>query len=201
MQTPPPTKKSGTLAVNPAIYPTTRDGIDNHSEMVWANDQSPTKSPSKRTPGRPGTPGTPGTPRRAGTLALAQWWSYNADHACRAGTPEAGSTLVNPSSALLQDLLKEQRACRGVRASTEEMDAQVPRTPDRPFARSRSQSQSQSQSQDDTSDKQKRVNSALSAGLRQPREMGVREMDQVGCSVIYVVDVQTDHYSRSTYPR
>lgn len=199
MQTPP--KKSGTLAANSTIYPTTRDGVDNRSEMVWANDQSPTKSPSKRTPGRPGTPGTPGTPRRAGTLALVQWWSYNADHAYRAGTPEASSTLVNPSSALLQDLLKEQRACRGVRASTEEMDAQVPRTPDRPSARSRSQSQSQSQSQDDTSDKQKKFNSALSAGLRQPREMGVREMDQVGCSPIHVDGVQTDHYSHSTCPR
>lgn len=106
---------------------------------------------------------------------------------------------MNPSSVLLQDLLKEQRACRGSRAATEEMDAQVPRTPDRPSARSRSQSQSQSQ--DDTSEKQKRVNSALSAGLRQPREMGVREMDHVGCPSIDVDNVQTDHYARSTCPR
>lgn len=103
-----------------------------------------------------------------------------------AATPDASATsAVNPSSALLQDLLKEQRASRGSRGSTaDDADSQVPQTPDRCHSRARSQSLSQSQSQthdDFVSGKQKKVNTALSAGLRQPREMGVREMDQVSC--------------------
>lgn len=100
------------------------------------------------------------------------------------GTPDTSATsIVNPSSSLLQDLLKEQRASRGSRGSTPvDADPQVPPTPDKFRRRIRSQSHSQSQSQyqdEVASERQRKVNSALSAGLRQPREMGVREMDHV----------------------
>ena len=90
---------------------------------------------------------------------------------------------MNPSSALLQDLLKEQRATRGTRGpASEDTENQVPRTPDRPQSQTQTQPQSQSQSQEDgASERQRKVNSALAVGLRQPREMGVREMDQVSC--------------------
>ncbi|KAI9932982.1 hypothetical protein AWENTII_004672 [Aspergillus wentii] len=124
------------------------------SEMSWLKDQSPMS-------------GTPGTPQGSRT------------------TPEPGATsLVNPSSALLQDLLKEQRATRGSRGTaSDDCDEYAPRTPDRCHSRANSQSKSlqhsHSRSQDDTSSEKKRkVNNALSSGLRQPREMGMREMDQ-----------------------
>ncbi|EAW10596.1 uncharacterized protein ACLA_050680 [Aspergillus clavatus NRRL 1] len=89
------------------------------------------------------------------------------------GTPEPSTTpLVNPSSALLQDLLREQRATRASRGpAPDEYAEYMPHTPER--------SQSQSQAQEDAgSEKQRKVNSALSAGHKQPREMGIREMDQ-----------------------
>lgn len=55
----------------------------------------------------------------------------------------------------------------------------MPRTPER--SQTQSQTQTQSQSQEDAgSERQRKINSALSAGLKQPREMGFREMDQVG---------------------
>lgn len=53
---------------------------------------------------------------------------------------------------------------------SEACDEPAPHTPER----------SQSQ-QDTTSEKMRKFNNALSAGLKQPREMGMREMDQVGC--------------------
>ncbi|KAL1965086.1 hypothetical protein VTN77DRAFT_6146 [Rasamsonia byssochlamydoides] len=86
------------------------------------------------------------------------------------GPDIGGSPLVNPTSAILQDLIKEQRATRSARKtasdSVEEVVSGTPPT-------------SQSQSQEETSsEKQKMVNSAFSAGLKQPREMGIREMDQ-----------------------
>lgn len=87
-----------------------------------------------------------------------------------ADTPEPTTpTLVNPSSSLLQDLLKEQRAHRGSRGNiSEDMEPSAPRTPDTV------------RTQDDTaSEKARRVNDALSAGQRKPKEMGMREMDQV----------------------
>ncbi|PLB55078.1 hypothetical protein P170DRAFT_505702 [Aspergillus steynii IBT 23096] len=96
----------------------------------------------------------------------------------RSKTPETSATLVNPSSSLLQDLLKEQRASRGSRGTmSEECDDSAPRTPDR--SRSDSHSQSQSQSRDDPgSERQRKIHNALSSGLKQPREMGMRETDQ-----------------------
>lgn len=86
------------------------------------------------------------------------------------GTPEPGTpTLVNPSSALLQDLLKEQRAHRGSRGNiSEDLDNSAPRTPETVRLH------------DDTaSEKARKVNDALSAGQRKPKEMGMREMDNV----------------------
>lgn len=121
-------------------------------------------------------------PRNSGHTSKS-WYVASGRYGSRiltvVGTPEVGaSSFVHPSSALLQDLLKEQRASRGTRGPADDTDGLVPQTPDRQ-SRTRSQSQSQSQ-EDSTSEKQQKVNSALSAGLRQPREMGVREMDQVG---------------------
>ncbi|KAH8428171.1 uncharacterized protein LDX57_005876 [Aspergillus melleus] len=96
-------------------------------------------------------------------------------HTPRSRTPETTTTLVNPSSSLLQDLLKEQRASRGSRgAMSEECDDRTPRTPDR----SGSDSQSQSQQDEPGSARQRKINNALSSGLKQPREMGMRETDQ-----------------------
>ncbi|KAE8155862.1 hypothetical protein BDV40DRAFT_306607 [Aspergillus tamarii] len=99
-------------------------------------------------------------------------------HTSRSKTPEPGSTsLVNPSSSLLQDLLKEQRATRGSRGTaSEDMEDNGPHTPRTP-GRSRSNSQAQSQ-EEPGSDRQRKINNALAAGLKQPREMGMREMDQ-----------------------
>ncbi|KAN0071319.1 hypothetical protein V8E54_010750 [Elaphomyces granulatus] len=82
----------------------------------------------------------------------------------RTGDP-AGLTLVNPTSSILQDLIKEQRATRGSRKFALEQEA--PTTP--PASRSYEES---------SSEKQRKVNNARSAGLKQPRDMGMREMDQ-----------------------
>ncbi|PKX92620.1 uncharacterized protein P174DRAFT_421669 [Aspergillus novofumigatus IBT 16806] len=123
------------------------------SETSWFNGQSPLT-------------GTPRATRRK--------------HGSRSGTPEPASTpLVNPSSTLLQDLLREQRATRVSRGPppTEDCAEYMPRTPER--SQTQSQTQTQSQSQEDAgSERQRKINSALSAGLKQPREMGFREMDQ-----------------------
>ncbi|OJJ49426.1 hypothetical protein ASPZODRAFT_14140 [Penicilliopsis zonata CBS 506.65] len=107
------------------------------SEMSWFRDQSPATSK------------TPSTPRQG---------SRSSDSGV--------STLVNPTSSLLQGLIKEQRASRGARGTlTEVSDEDGLRTPE-PL-------------QEDTpSERQRKINGALSAGLKQPREMGVREMDQ-----------------------
>ncbi|CAG8127440.1 unnamed protein product [Penicillium olsonii] len=83
-------------------------------------------------------------------------------------TPEPSTpTLVNPSSALLQDLLKEQRAHRGSRGNiSEDLETSGPRTPET------------ARLYDDTvSEKARKVTDALSAGQRKPKEMGMREMD------------------------
>jgi hypothetical protein len=79
------------------------------------------------------------------------------------------SSLVNPTSSLLQDLIKEQRATRGPRKVTLEAPDDGSSTPP-----------PTSQSHEETpSEVQRRVNNALSAGLKPAREMGMREMDQV----------------------
>ncbi|RLL97145.1 hypothetical protein CFD26_106418 [Aspergillus turcosus] len=131
-----------------------------NTETSWFNGPSPLS-------------GTPRTTRR--------------NHGSRPGTPDPASTpLVNPSSTLLQDLLREQRATRASRGPPPDDCADyLPRTPERSQPQSQtqiltqSQSQSQSQSQEDVgSERQRKINSALSAGLKQPHEMGIREMDQ-----------------------
>lgn len=91
-----------------------------------------------------------------------------------AGTPENGTpTLVNPSSTLLQDLLKEQRAHRGSRGpASEDWNDNGPSTPER--------ARVQEDNASTASEKARKVNDVFSAGLRKPKEMGMREMDQVG---------------------
>ncbi|KAJ5679502.1 hypothetical protein N7462_007746 [Penicillium macrosclerotiorum] len=84
-------------------------------------------------------------------------------------TPENGTpTLVNPASTLLQDLLKEQRAHRGSRGiiSDDWVDS-APRTPEGPRGHEGTESENP-----------RKINDVFAAGLRQPKEMGMREMDQ-----------------------
>ncbi|KAJ5086681.1 hypothetical protein NUU61_007988 [Penicillium alfredii] len=108
------------------------------AELSWLRDQSPSKDATK-------------TPPRA----------------CK--TPDQGTpTQVNPASALLQDLLKEQRAHRSSRGPVpESWDDNGPRTPDAPRVQ-----------EETASEKARKVNDVFSAGLRQPKEMAMREMDQ-----------------------
>ncbi|CAG8302012.1 unnamed protein product [Penicillium salamii] len=107
------------------------------AEGSWLRDQSPAH-PGTRTPNRSQDTPEPDTP-----------------------------SLVNPSSALLQDLLKEQRAHRGSRGNiSEDLEHSAPRTPETVRLH------------DDTaSEKARKINDALSAGQRKPKEMGMREMD------------------------
>ncbi|KAL3457606.1 hypothetical protein BJX64DRAFT_16397 [Aspergillus heterothallicus] len=114
------------------------------SDMSWLRDASP-------------NPRTPRTPQRS-----------------RSQTPEPNSSLVNPSSALLQDLLKEQRATRGARTGgLEELEDSPQRTPEWLHSQSRSHSQD-----GPGSEKQPNPKLSSSGSVRQPREMGVRETDQ-----------------------
>jgi hypothetical protein len=82
---------------------------------------------------------------------------------------DTATTLVNPTSTILQGLIKEQRASRGSRKATSDMTDSI-------AAHTASPSQSH---EDSLSEKQRRIGNALSAGIRQPRDMGIREMDQV----------------------
>ncbi|OQE43022.1 hypothetical protein PENCOP_c003G05994 [Penicillium coprophilum] len=84
-------------------------------------------------------------------------------------TPEpATPTLVNPASALLQDLLKEERAHRSSRGTISE-----------DYKENASQTPETSRVQEDAaSEKARKVNDVFSAGQRRPKEMGMREMDQ-----------------------
>ncbi|KAJ5983410.1 hypothetical protein N7481_005509 [Penicillium waksmanii] len=108
-------------------------------EMSWLSDQSPVRG--TRTPPRP----------------------------CKASEPGTPTTLVNPASSLLQDLLKEQRAHRGSRgAGSEEWNDSRPRTPE-----------NRSAQEDTASEKSRKMKDTFTASSReQPKEMGVREMDQ-----------------------
>lgn len=84
------------------------------------------------------------------------------------GTPECGTpTLINPTSSLLQGLLKEERAHRGSRGMSED-GAESPRTPDRPRVQ-----------EDTASEKARRFSQFSAANAPLSKEMGVREMDQV----------------------
>ncbi|KAL4976676.1 hypothetical protein BDW66DRAFT_159494 [Aspergillus desertorum] len=109
-------------------------------------------------------------------------------------TPDPNpSSIVNPSSALLQDLLKEQRASRGSRSSgLEEFEESPQCTPE--WCQSQSLSQSQSQrtnSQDEpSSEKQQRAELSSNGSVKRPPEMGVRETDQVGTLYISKISKQ-----------
>ncbi|KAJ5440892.1 GINS complex [Penicillium cf. griseofulvum] len=84
-------------------------------------------------------------------------------------TPEPSTpTLVNPASALLQDLLKEERAHRSSRGTMSE-----------DYKENAPQASETSRAQEDSaSEKARKVNDVFSAGQRKPQEMGMREMDQ-----------------------
>ncbi|CBF81636.1 hypothetical protein AN5575.2 [Aspergillus nidulans FGSC A4] len=100
----------------------------------------------------------------------------------RSHTPDPNSSsIVNPSSALLQDLLKEQRASRGARTGgLEELEESPQRTPEW------CHSQSLTNSQDEPgSEKQQTAKLSSNGSVRRPPEMGVRETDQVGVVVPY----------------
>lgn len=134
-------------------------------ERSWFKDQSPVYN-SERTP-----------PRRSSLSLAAIHLDSKLTLSCTLGSPESGTpTLVNPASTLLQDLLKEQRAHRGSRGpASEEWNENSPSTPERTRA--------QEDSASIASEKARKVNDVFSAGLRKPKEMGMREMDQVGRSV------------------
>lgn len=131
-------------------------------ERSWLKDQSPVYS-SARTP-----------PRQSSLSLAATPIDSKLKFRATIGTPESGTpTLVNPSSTLLQDLLKEQRAHRGSRGpASEEWNDKGPSTPER--------ARVQEDNASTASEKARKVNDVLSAGLRKPKEMGMREMDQVG---------------------
>ncbi|KAL4908257.1 hypothetical protein BDW74DRAFT_166049 [Aspergillus multicolor] len=129
------------------------------TEMSWLQDASPMGN-------------TPRTPQKS-----------------RSHTPEPNSSsMVNPSSALLQDLLKEQRASRGARTGgLEELEDSPRRTPEWCQTQTQTQTQSQSQSQSQTrtnsqeepgSEKQQNIKMSSHGSVRRPPEMGVRETDQ-----------------------
>ncbi|KAJ5659751.1 hypothetical protein N7507_006202 [Penicillium longicatenatum] len=109
----------------------------NGAERSWLNDQSPV---------------------RGGVQTPPQQYSR---------TPECGTpTLINPTSSLLQGLLKEERAHRGSRGIPED-GAESPRTPDRPRVQ-----------EDTASEKARKVSQFLAPNAPHSKEMGVREMDQ-----------------------
>ncbi|QQK45973.1 GINS complex [Penicillium digitatum] len=108
------------------------------AEASWLRDQSPTHH-GTRTPIRSSDTPEPGTP-----------------------------TLVNPASALLQGLLKEERAHRSSRGTIlEDYKDSSPPTPET----TRTQGET-------ASEKAHKANDVFSAGQRKPKEMGMREMDQ-----------------------
>ncbi|EFR03792.1 hypothetical protein MGYG_06791 [Nannizzia gypsea CBS 118893] len=85
----------------------------------------------------------------------------------------AASPFVNPTSTLLQNLINEQRASRGPRASSACEQHHVESS-----LQASNNAGTTDQQEDSSSEKQRKINHALSAGLKQPREMGFREMDQ-----------------------
>ena len=130
----------------------------NGGEQSWLHDQSPVRG-GTRTP--PQNYSTSTAPEKESWKGLkADLWPE---------TPESGTpTLINPTSTLLQGLLKEERAHRGSRGSLYEDGRESPRTPDR------------SRFQDDNiSEKARKASQATAVAQSQPKDMGVREMDQV----------------------
>ncbi|EEA20309.1 conserved hypothetical protein [Talaromyces marneffei ATCC 18224] len=87
-----------------------------------------------------------------------------------ASTDTSSTTLVNPTSTILQDLIKEQRATRSARKTpqlSEDVDNRPTTAGSQPLT-----------AENSPSEKQRRINSFASSGQKQPRDMGIREMDQ-----------------------
>ncbi|KAK2804141.1 hypothetical protein FQN50_006683 [Emmonsiellopsis sp. PD_5] len=170
--------------------------MDSQYKYRLASGNGPSSSPSARASSRPYTThkhnsGEPSTPdhifsksasHRTGSRRTTS--RINTDFSRTSASPSSampsqpdtpqrttdstGSTpLVNPTSTLLQGLINEQRANRGSRRAASEHasdgNLQTPTAPSQ---------------EDSSSEKQRKVSNALSAGLKQPREMGMREMDQ-----------------------
>lgn len=139
------------------------------TEVSWLKDQSPVHAGTA-------TPDQCSMSLRAG-LNNSNAISMRLMRDNLSGTLETSSpTLVNPASTLLQDLLKEQRAHRSSREKSpqpENWDDIGPRTPDG------------SRIQDDTvPEKERKAFEAFATGQRKPQEMGIREMDQVGPTLL-----------------
>lgn len=139
------------------------------TEVSWLKDQSPVHAGTA-------TPDQCSMSLRAG-LNNSNAISMRLMRDNLSGTLETSSpTLVNPASTLLQDLLKEQRAHRSSREKSpqpENWDDVGPRTPDG------------SRIQDDTvPEKERKAFEAFATGQRKPQEMGIREMDQVGPTLL-----------------
>lgn len=148
--------------------------------MSWRQDSSPMiKTP--RTPQRSRS-------RKHDHCSLSRPRKRHADIMESADTPDPNASFVNPSSALLQDLLKEQRATRGARTGgLEELESSPQRTPE--WSQSQSQSQSRSQSwEEPSSDKRQSTKVSSNDSIRRPAEMGVREADQV-CAIVLSPDI------------
>lgn len=154
----------GFLSHPPPSFLTVNSGVDHPTDISRMARNQPVIT------GQPATP----PPREYRTLCVGHKWHQNADGFNPAGNSDSGSSsLVNPTSTLLQDLIKEQRATRGSRSRRTTMS-------DYAAGNGVASTPASTNSQDETaSEKQRKINEALSAGLKQPREMGIREMDQV----------------------
>ncbi|OJD22524.1 hypothetical protein ACJ73_06124 [Blastomyces percursus] len=151
-------------ASSPAVRVASRSQRHLSAEPSTPDHSHPSKSVSRRRSAK-NTPANiyPDTSRVSASPSSTQY-----------DTPQrnidsTGSTLlVNPTSSLLQGLINEQRANRSGRRAVSEHpnDIQV-------------QTPTITPSQDDSSsEEQRKVSNVLSAGLKEPREMGMREMDQ-----------------------
>ncbi|KAL4782850.1 hypothetical protein BJX76DRAFT_277199 [Aspergillus varians] len=167
-------------------YPSPAATVQSGSKPLRHNSKSKNRSEPPRPPALTRVKGRIAmeTPTRMGTEMS---WLQDASPMSRAprtpqrsrsgytDSPERNSSsYVNPSSALLQDLLKEQRATRGARTGgLGGLEDSPQRTPEW------CQSQSRSHSQEEPgSEKQKNTKMSGSGSVRRLPEMGVRESDQ-----------------------
>ncbi|EGE82653.1 hypothetical protein RJZ56_004031 [Blastomyces dermatitidis] len=156
------------LANGPASSPTVR--VASRSQRHFSAEPStPDHShPSKSVSQRRNTKDAPANIYTDSSRVSASPSSTHYDTPQRNIDSARSTPLVNPTSSLLQGLINEQRANRGGRRGVSEhpSDIQV-------------QTPTITPSQDDSSsEKQRKVTNVLSAGLKEPREMGIREMNQ-----------------------
>ncbi|KAG5294943.1 DUF972 superfamily domain-containing protein [Histoplasma ohiense] len=156
------------LANSPASSPTVR--VASRSQRYFSAEPStPDHShPIKPTSQRRSTKNTTTKTYTDASRGSTSPSSIQHDTPQRTNDSTGSTPLVNPTSSFLKGLINEQRASRsGRRAASEhpsDIHVQTPTT---------------APSQDDSSsEKQRKVNTILSAGLKQPREMAMREMDQ-----------------------